>query len=179
MGRKNTHTHTHKKGNKPETAKVECFGIKGTDTEESAWTGVVKGKQNGEQVRAPRNGAKIKQLHSSKQACNEEGWCPQQECCESGVEPTEEKTEVKGAMQIPPTQISLLVYSVEEQHTARGIPVPSLLWSLSLTARLKCQKVFTVPVISSCTSCPNQCPNDQEKCHRGHFWTCFGCCWSN
>lgn len=68
-----------KKRNKPRkrkqttTEKVERFGIKGTDTEESACTGVVKGKQNGEQVRIPRKDAKIKQLHSSKQACKKEG----------------------------------------------------------------------------------------------------------
>lgn len=69
-GKKETN---QEKGNKPTTEKVEWFGIKGTDTEESACTGVVKGKQNGEQVRIPRKDAKIKQLHSSKQACKKEG----------------------------------------------------------------------------------------------------------
>lgn len=134
------------KGNKPAPEKVECFGIKDTDTEESAWIWVVKDKQNGEQVRTPRNDGKTKQLHSSKQVCNKEGWCPQQECCGSGAEPTEEKTGER-AMQNPPTQISLLVYSVEQQHTARGISAPCdwaiLLHRLSLTAWLRCQSAHS------------------------------------
>lgn len=46
--------------------------MKGTDTEEFACTGVVKGKLNGEQVRVYSHDAKIKQLHSRKQMCNEE-----------------------------------------------------------------------------------------------------------
>lgn len=53
---------------------MELFGVKGTDTEESACTGLVKGKLNGEQVRVRASDAKIKQLHSnsSKQTCDEE-----------------------------------------------------------------------------------------------------------
>lgn len=61
-----------KRVNKPATEKMELFGVKGTNTEESACTGVVKGKLNGEQVRVHANDAKIKQLHSSKQTCDEE-----------------------------------------------------------------------------------------------------------
>lgn len=49
-----------KKGNKPATEKVDFFGMKGTDTQESAWIGIVKGKQNGERVRSPTKDAKIK-----------------------------------------------------------------------------------------------------------------------
>lgn len=68
--------------------------------------GVVKGKPNGEQVKVHTNDAKIKQLHSSKKTRNEEEWCPQLECRGSGVEPTEEKTEVKGNADTTHTNVS-------------------------------------------------------------------------
>lgn len=98
----------------------------------------------------------------------------------------------KRAMQIPPTQIALLVCSVEQQHVVRGISAPCdwafLFCCLSLTAWLKCQKVFTEPAMSNWIS-----ENLKGKLfqkgrwngkthrngHRGYFWTSFGCCWSN